>query len=90
MIPTVAGESAKYFRRLHKAINQSDHNRHLDQRPITAAKAGLLSIPNVATATAIASSKLFEAAVNDSVAHCGYVAPTRLLSANDTTNMIPK
>ena len=39
--------------------------------PITAAKAAPLSIPKVATATAIASSKLFEAAVNESVAHCG-------------------
>jgi hypothetical protein len=37
--------------------------------PITAAKAAPLSIPNVATVTAIASSKLLEAAVNDSVAH---------------------
>ena len=58
--------------------------------PITAANAAPLSIPNVATATAIANSKLLEAAVNDSVAHCGYVAPTRLLSANDTANMIAK
>src|ERR1700689_2751670 len=39
--------------------------------PITAANAAPLSIPKVATATAIASSKLFDAAVNDSVAHCG-------------------
>jgi hypothetical protein len=39
--------------------------------PITAAKAAPLSIPNVATATAIASSKLFDAAVKESVAHCG-------------------
>jgi hypothetical protein len=39
--------------------------------PITAANATPLSIPKVATATAIASSKLFEAAVNDSVAVCG-------------------
>lgn len=38
---------------------------------MTAAKAAPLSIPNVATATAIASSKLLEAAVNESVAHCG-------------------
>jgi hypothetical protein len=36
--------------------------------PMTAAKAAPLSIPNVATATAIASSKLLEAAVKDSVA----------------------
>ena len=39
--------------------------------PITAAKAAPLSMPKVATATAIASSKLFDAAVNDSVAVCG-------------------
>ena len=35
--------------------------------PITAAKATLESIPNTATATAIASSKLLLAAVNDKV-----------------------
>src|SRR5215469_3613785 len=39
--------------------------------PMTAAKAAPLSIPNVTTATAIASSKLLEAAVKESVAHCG-------------------
>ena len=39
--------------------------------PITAANAAPLSMPKVATATAIASSKLFDAAVNESVAHCG-------------------
>jgi hypothetical protein len=38
--------------------------------PMTAAKAAPLSIPNVATATAIASSKLFDAAVKERVAHC--------------------
>ncbi len=37
----------------------------------TAAKAAPWSMPNVATATAIASSKLFEAAVKDSVVDCG-------------------
>jgi len=38
---------------------------------MTATNAAPLSMPNVATATAIASSKLFEAAVNESVALCG-------------------
>jgi hypothetical protein len=38
---------------------------------MTAANASPLSIPKVATATAIANSKLFEAAVNESVAACG-------------------
>jgi hypothetical protein len=38
--------------------------------PMTAAKAAPLSIPNVATATAIASSKVFDAAVKERVAHC--------------------
>ena len=35
--------------------------------PMTAAKAAPLSIPNTATATAIANSKLLLAAVNESV-----------------------
>ncbi len=39
--------------------------------PITAAKAAPWWMPKVATATAMASSKLFEAAVNESVADCG-------------------
>jgi hypothetical protein len=38
--------------------------------PMAAAKAAPLSIPNVATATAVASSKLFDAAVKERVAHC--------------------
>ena len=37
----------------------------------TAANAAPLSMPKVATATAIASSKLLDAAVNDNVAVCG-------------------
>ena len=36
--------------------------------PMTAAKAAPWLMPKVATATAMASSKLFEAAVNESVA----------------------
>jgi hypothetical protein len=39
--------------------------------PITAANAAPWPIPNVATATAIASSKLFDAAVNESVVAFG-------------------
>jgi len=38
--------------------------------PITAAKAAPLWMPKLAIATAMASSKLLEAAVNDSVAVC--------------------
>ena len=37
---------------------------------MTAAKAAPDPMPNTATATAMASSKLLEAAVNDSVAVC--------------------
>jgi hypothetical protein len=37
---------------------------------MTSAKSVPLSMLNVATATAMASSKLFEAAVNESVAVC--------------------
>jgi hypothetical protein len=39
--------------------------------PIKAAKAAPLSIPKVATAAAIANSKQLDAAVKESVAHCG-------------------
>ncbi len=42
--------------------------------PITAANASPEFIPNTATATAIASSKLLEAAVKDRVTVCSYVA----------------
>jgi hypothetical protein len=50
-------------------INQADHYRNFDEWPITAAKTAPLPVPNVATATTIARSKLFEAAVNDKAAH---------------------
>jgi hypothetical protein len=39
--------------------------------PMTAAKAAPWAIPNVPTATAMASSKLFDAAVKERVAVCG-------------------
>ncbi|MND07042.1 hypothetical protein D3C83_288000 [compost metagenome] len=58
--------------------------------PITAAKAAPCAIPKVATATAIASSKLFEAAVKDSVAVWGYVAPIFLLIQKLRRNMTMK
>lgn len=49
-------------------VDKTDQRRYLDERPITAAKAAPELTPNTATATAIASSKLLLAAVNDSVA----------------------
>src|SRR5664279_482751 len=58
--------------------------------PMIAANAASLWIPKVPIATASASSKLFDAAVNERVALCSYVAPLRLLMANDTANMIAK
>ncbi len=58
--------------------------------PITAAKAAPCPMPKVATATAIASSKLLEAAVNERVADWPYAAPALLLMKNDTKNMNTK
>ena len=49
-------------------VHQSNQHGHLDQGPITAAKATPELIPNTATATAMASSKLLLEAVNDKVA----------------------
>ena len=72
MAVTVADELTKYFRRVLRATSTNPIITGTSiSGPITAAKAAPLSIPKVATATAIASSKLFDAAVNDSVAHCG-------------------
>jgi hypothetical protein len=50
--------------------------------PITAANAAPLSIPKVATANAIANSKLFDAAVKDRVAVCPYDAQAFWLNQN--------
>ena len=58
--------------------------------PITAANAAPCAMPNVATATAMASSKLFEAAVKESVAVWPYEAPTFRLMKKDTKNMSTK
>ena len=68
----VAPEAGKYLPRAHRATPTRPIITGTSiSGPITAAKAAPLSIPKVATATAIASSKLFEAAVNESVAVCG-------------------
>ena len=67
-----AGTVVKYLRRAQRETSTSPIITGTSiSGPITAANAAPLSIPKVATATAIASSKLFDAAVNDSVAHCG-------------------
>ena len=49
-------------------VHESDQRGHLDQRPNDRRERGAVADPNVATATAMASSKLFEAAVNERVA----------------------
>ncbi len=55
----------KYLHRAQRETSTSPIMTGTSMRgPITAANAAPLSIPNVATATAIASSKLLEAAVN--------------------------
>ena len=58
--------------------------------PITAANATPELMPNTATATAIASSKLLLAAVNESVALFSYPAPTRFPMKNEITNITMK
>ncbi len=58
--------------------------------PMTAAKATPESMPYTATATAMASSKLLLAAVNDRVAHFPYPAPALRLMKNDSTNITTK
>jgi hypothetical protein len=52
--------------------------------PMTAAKAAPLSMPKLAMATAMASSKLLDAAVNESVTVCFVVGARRALMKNDT------
>ena len=53
---------------IQRHVDQPDQHRHLDQRADDRGKATPEPIPKTATATAIASSKLLLAAVNDSVA----------------------
>jgi hypothetical protein len=63
--------STKYLPCAHRATSTSPIMTGTSiSGPITAAKAAPLSMPKVATATAIANSKLFDAAVNESVAVC--------------------
>ena len=57
---------------------------------MTAANAAPWAIPKVATATAMASSKLFDAAVNERVAVWPYGAPTFRLMKKDTKNITTK
>src|SRR5690606_30459900 len=65
--PTVT-RSPKYFRWKYSATFTSAISTGTSTSgPITAANAAPCAIPNVPTATAIASSKLLLAAVNDSV-----------------------
>jgi len=60
---------AKYFLPIHNETLTSPISTGTSTKgPITAAKAAPWWIPKVATATAIASSKLLDAAVNESVA----------------------
>ena len=47
-------------------------------------------MPNIATATAMASSKLLQAAVNDSVADLRVVGAHRAPMKKDTKNMTTK
>ena len=58
--------------------------------PTTAASASPEPMPKVATATAIASSKLLPAAVNDREAVASYVNPSRRDSQNASPNMMAK
>jgi hypothetical protein len=57
--------------RPERDVHEADEHRHLDEGPMTAANAAPLWMPKLAMATAMASSKLLEAAVNESVAVCG-------------------
>ena len=50
-----------------RQIHQGDHHRYFDQGTDHCRKAAPELMPNTETATAIASSKLFEAAVKASV-----------------------
>ena len=52
---------------IHHQIDQRDHYWHFDRRPDHAANAAPELMPNTDTVTAIASSKFFDAAVNESV-----------------------
>lgn len=62
---------AKYLRRIYSATFTRAISTGTSTRgPITATKASPELRPNTAMATAIASSKLLDAAVNDSVADC--------------------
>ena len=68
---TARSASGKYRRPIHSATLTSPISTGTSTSgPITAANAAPLSMPKLAIATAIASSKLFDAAVNDSVADC--------------------
>ncbi len=58
--------------------------------PITAAKAWPESMPKTATATAMASSKLLDAAVKLKEVDCSYVAPTFMDRKKETKNMTTK
>ena len=71
---------AKCFFLIQRATATSEIRTGTSTRgPITAVKATPEWIPKTATETAIASSKLLLAAVNERVAACSYVAPTLLL-----------
>ena len=65
----MVSDPGKYLRRAQRAtFTRLIRTGTSTSGPITAAKASPLFNPKVATATAMASSKLFEAAVNESVA----------------------
>jgi hypothetical protein len=51
-------------------VDQADHHGHLDQRPDHRGEGRAAADAEVAMVTAMASSKLFDAAVNDSVVAC--------------------
>jgi hypothetical protein len=56
--------------KVKRQIHQSNHHRHFNQWADHSCERRAELIPNTDTATAMASSKLLEAAVNESVAVC--------------------
>src|SRR4030042_6315628 len=75
----VSTAKGKYFLLNHKAtLTRLIKTGTSIRGPMTAAKAWPESIPKTATATAMASSKLFDAAVKLNVVDCSWVAPASM------------
>ena len=81
----------KYFSRIHNdTFTREIRTGTSTNGPMTAAKAAPWWIPKVEIATAIASSKLLEAAVKDRVADSSYLAPAFRLIKKEKKNMSMK